>query len=105
MRELAARLPEAARVIEGEGFVLGREGRERRQIGPLVARAAASAQCLLDAARQRLAGVAYLDIADHAALGRQDFAVQRPFTRMVHGAGRAPGDAGKVHLVAGPELG
>jgi len=31
--------------------------------------------------------------------------VQRPFTRMVHGAEHAPGDNATVMLVAGPELG
>jgi GNAT superfamily N-acetyltransferase len=105
LRSLAARLPAAALVAEGEGFVLGREGRERSQIGPLVAGDAKTAQSLLDAARRRVPGPLYLDIADHAALGRDGFAVQRPFTRMVHGAAPAPGDARPVFLVAGPELG
>lgn len=105
LRSLAGRLPAAALVVEGEGFVLGREGRETPQIGPLVANDARTAQSLLDAARQRVSGALYLDIADHAALDRGGFAVQRPFTRMVHGAAPAPGDRSKVFLVAGPELG
>jgi len=33
------------------------------------------------------------------------FAFQRPFTRMVHGAGPAPGDESLVYCPAGPELG
>ena len=55
--------------------------------------------------------VFYVDIADHAAPLQawalaQGFAVQRPFTRMVHGAGAsAPGDAALVFCPAGPELG
>jgi hypothetical protein len=105
LRSLAQRLPAACLVAEAEGFVLGREGRETPQIGPLVANDARIAQSLLDAARQRLGGPLYLDIADHAGLERDGLAVQRPFTRMVHGAAPAPGDQQKVFLVAGPELG
>jgi len=49
-----------------------------------------------------------------AWLRAQGFVPERPFTRMVHGAqakagekakAKAPGDAGRVVLVAGPELG
>ena len=52
----------------------------------------------------------YIDIVDrHTSLRSwalmQGFSVQRPFTRMVHGAERAPGDNETVMLVAGPELG
>jgi len=51
-----------------------------------------------------------LDVVDHAPrlqewLTKQGFEFQRPFTRMVHGGGRAPGDERLVYLVAGPELG
>jgi GNAT superfamily N-acetyltransferase len=104
LRSLAGRLPAAALVVEGRGFIFGRDGRERSQLGPLVAGDPRVAQALLDAARGRMNGPLYLDIADHAGLVR-DFAAQRPFTRMVHGAMAAPGDADKVYLVAGPELG
>jgi GNAT superfamily N-acetyltransferase len=108
LRALARRCPQAALVVEGVGFVLGREGRETPQLGPLVAGSAAAARSLLAAARARLQGPVYLDIADHASLGDAslgDLTVQRPFTRMVHGQAPAPGDASKVFLVAGPELG
>jgi hypothetical protein len=52
----------------------------------------------------------YIDIVDrHTSLRSwalmRGFAVQRPFTRMVHGTGRAPGNNETVMLVAGPELG
>jgi hypothetical protein len=52
----------------------------------------------------------YLDATDHAAplvawLAAQGFVEQRPFTRMVRGTAAAPGDASRVMLVAGPELG
>src|SRR5947207_9019121 len=47
LRALHARLPQAALIIEGEGFVFGRDGREARQIGPVVARNADTARLLL----------------------------------------------------------
>jgi hypothetical protein len=105
LRSLAGRLPAAALVVEGEGFALGREGREASQLGPVVARSAATARALLETALARSAGPLYLDIADHAALAPPGLAEQRPFTRMVRGATPAPGDPAKVFLVAGPELG
>lgn len=115
LRNLAARQPEAALVAErnGEisGFVLGREGREARQIGPLVARDEETARGLLDAALGSVGSPVYVDISDHAASLQawalaQGFAIQRPFTRMAHGPrGYAPGDASLVFCPAGPELG
>jgi len=105
LRSLAQRLPAAARVVERQGFILGRDGREAPQLGPLVAHSAQAARALLETALARAAGPLYLDLADHAALARPGFAAQRPFTRMVHGAMPAPGDRAKVFLVAGPELG
>jgi len=109
LRALAKRLPAAALVLEREGFILGRDGRELPQLGPLVATSAGAAQRLLDSARARLPAPLYLDVADHAGLELDGLAVERPYTRMVHdplpGARRAPGDARHVFLVAGPELG
>jgi len=114
LRALAARLPAAALVLEQagaiRGFLLGRDGREAHQLGPLVADAPEAAIALLDVALERVSAPLYLDAADHAAalvawLAARGFEVQRPFTRMVHGGGPAPGDASKVMLVAGPELG
>ena len=110
LRDLARRLPQAARAIPGKGFVLGREGREALQLGPLVARDEETAIALLSQALGAVEPPLYVDVVDHAPrLGRwlqdQGFAVQRPFTRMVHGADRAPGDERLVYLVAGPELG
>ena len=116
LRNLASRLPEAALAVESDGrlagFVLGREGREARQIGPLVARDESAANRLLNAAVAGVRPPVYIDIVDHApalqawALAR-GFAFQRPFTRMVHGAGTAPapGEETLVFCPAGPELG
>ena len=109
LRALQARLPQCAFGTR-DGFVLGREGREAQQIGPLIARNERTALALLEQALQNVAPPVYVDVADHAwavqqLLHAQGFAVQRPFTRMVHGADRAPGDKNLVYLVAGPELG
>lgn len=114
LRALAARLPESALVYEQAGaitgFVLGRDGREAGQIGPLVANGEAVAQVLLAAALGRGGAPVYVDLADHATtlsgwLETHEFVFQRPFTRMVHGPDPAPGDGRRVFLVAGPELG
>jgi GNAT superfamily N-acetyltransferase len=114
LRALAARLPQAALVAEREGalqgYLLGREGREACQLGPLVARSSAAARSLLGAALAAVRAPLYLDIVDRepaliAWLESLGFEFQRPFTRMVHGAGAAPGEAGLVVCPAGPELG
>jgi hypothetical protein len=116
LRNLALRLPAAALIVEREGrftgFVLGRDGREANQIGPLVARDEETALVLLNAALAGVRPPVYVDIADHAPALQawaqaRGFAFQRPFTRMVHGeaAGPAPGDESLVFCPAGPELG
>jgi hypothetical protein len=76
----------------------------------LVATDAGVARALLEEGLRRVTPPLYLDVVDHALemqawLKARGFAVQRPFTRMVHGAQRAPGEEKSVYLVAGPELG
>ncbi len=118
LRDLAARQPGLALVVERNkeimGFVLGRDGREANQIGPLVARNEATALALLAAAVSSTRAPIYVDIADHASALQawaqlRGFEFQRPFTRMVHGGtastARAPGDQTLVFCPAGPELG
>lgn len=109
LRALRERLPEAAFIAPGKGFVLGRDGRETRQIGPLVARDATAAKALLVRALAAVPGPVYVDVADHAPLQgileAGAFSFQRPFTRMVRGSRPAPGAAPLQFLVAGPELG
>lgn len=114
LRNLASRLPGAALVARRggklEGFLLGRDGREARQLGPLVAGNVQTAIQLLNAGLARVTAPIYVDIADHAPLLQswaqaRGFAFQRPFTRMVHGAGPAPGKESLVFCPAGPELG
>lgn len=114
LRALAARLPAAALVLERagavRGYLLGRDGREACQLGPLVADQPETAIALLGAALQRMPAPLYVDATDHALplaawLEANGFAMQRPFTRMLYGGGKTPGDASRVMLVAGPELG
>ena len=110
LRALQKRLPQCALMSEGKGFVLGRDGREARQIGPLVARDERTALTLLEHALTVVNPPLYVDVADHAPalqgwVEARGFALQRPFTRMVRGAARAPGNEKAVFLVAGPELG
>ncbi len=114
LRSLAQRWPPAARVVEHggrlRGFVLGRDGREAHQIGPLLADSDATAKCLLHDALQPLAGPAYVDLLDRQSqllpwLQQQGFVFQRSFTRMVHGASGAPGDPATIVLATGPEFG
>jgi GNAT superfamily N-acetyltransferase len=117
LRALAARLPQAALVAEESGrlggFLLGRDGRESRQLGPLVARTSAAARALLSEALARVTPPLTLDVVDRepgitAWLESLGFEFQRPFTRMVktvRGAPTAPGEAGLVFCPAGPELG
>jgi GNAT superfamily N-acetyltransferase len=115
LRCLAQRLPQAARVVEQGGrlcgYVLGRNGREAVQIGPLLAGDGATALALhydaLDAVKDQPVYVDLLDrqVAPRPWLQRLGFAWQRPFTRMVHGAAIAPGDPATIVLAAGPELG
>jgi GNAT superfamily N-acetyltransferase len=115
LRTLAQRLPQAARVVEHggrlRGYVLGRDGREAVQIGPLLAEDAEVERALLhDALLPLSTQPIYVDLLDTQRkllpwLEQLGFAFQRPFTRMVHGTDAAPGEPAAIVLAAGPELG
>jgi ribosomal protein S18 acetylase RimI-like enzyme len=114
LRALAQRLPEAARVAEQGGrlvgFVLGRDGREATQIGPLVAADDSVVRQLLGDVLCVLPGPLYVDLLDRRKsllpwLQARGFVFQRPFTRMVYGRVDAPSDSATIVLAAGPELG
>jgi GNAT superfamily N-acetyltransferase len=110
LRALAQRLPQAALVAGERGFLLGRDGREARQLGPLVARDEQTAMKLLSHALAAVTPPVYLDVVARAPALREwlegrGFWFQRPFTRMVRGSRPAPGNEELVFLVAGPELG
>jgi GNAT superfamily N-acetyltransferase len=109
LRDLARRLPQAA-LFRENGYLLGREGREALQLGPLVARDEATAIELLGRGLSAVEPPLYVDVVNHAPrlqqwLEARGFVFQRPFTRMVRGLAAAPGDEKLVYCVAGPELG
>ncbi len=119
LRVLASRLPATARVAEQggrlAGYVLGRDGRQACQIGPLVAADDDIATALLSDALAGVPGPVFMDLCGHRSALRhtwlaRGFEPQRPFTRMVWAPAavkthKAPGDPAPCVLVAGPELG
>lgn len=121
LRTLARRLPQVAWVAEQgaglSGYLLGRDGRTALQLGPLVADDDRRALALLQAALPEVAATAsasgrdvIVDLRDEcrgiaAWLQGIGFASERSFMRMVHGGGSPPGDAARMVLLAGPELG
>ena len=91
LRSLARRLPAAALVVEGEGFILGRDGREACQLGPVVARSAEAARALLNTALAQASGAALpgprRSRADRAAGARRAAPVHAHGARLDAGAG------------------
>ncbi len=93
------------------GFVLGRHGFNFAHIGPVVAEDVETVRQLVSAAMEELRGrPVILDAAHHdsewlrwvEAIG---FREQRPFTRMLLGAGRRPGTPERQFAILGPEFG
>jgi GNAT superfamily N-acetyltransferase len=137
LQHLAHRLPEAGWVLhrggELRGYLLGRDGRTARQLGPLVvasregAPAGLEAVALLNAAIGALGSLGtsaavgpperpsmeqplVVDVRDGQTalqdwLGAQGFASERPFTRMVLQPRRAPGGRGAEDLERAPRAG
>jgi GNAT superfamily N-acetyltransferase len=92
------------------GFLLGRDGRQATQVGPVVARDPHAAAALLAHALERVQAPVLVDALDcHESLREQllhaGFAVERGYTRMALDASRSFGDAGLMMAIAGPELG
>ena len=114
LRHLSARKPDLALLaVDGgeiRGFVLARDGRLATQIGPLVARDAATARALLAAQLARLHGPVFLDAADHHEtlrdwLAARGFQRQRGYTRMLRRRERPLDDPATIWIIAGPEFG
>ena len=92
------------------GYLLSRDGRNARQIGPLCADDSAVAIAMLSEALCEISGPVFIDACDHQhlfvdhlrALG---FKEQRPFLRMAKGRPTPFGDPVRMFAVAGPELG
>ncbi len=92
------------------GYVFGRDGLNATQLGPLVCGDADAGVGLLRRAVAACDGPVFADAPDASlaiieALQSLGFGRQRPFTRMVLGGAPVAGDASRVGLVAGPELG
>lgn len=92
------------------GFLLGRDGRVASQLGPLVAENDEIAKALLAQALGAVPAPVFIDVADAKEVVRQwlgaaGFAVQRPFTRMLHGRSISFDDVTRTFAVIGPEFG
>lgn len=92
------------------GFLLGRDGRNATQLGPLVAHDESTALALLDHAIARQSGPLLIDLLDRhqhvaRALARRGFVIQRPYTRMTLDRAAPFGDDRLMIAIAGPELG
>ncbi len=92
------------------GFLLSRDGRRARQIGPICADDSATAIDMLAQALSVCSGPVFIDVPDMhdgvvAFLKELGFVSQRPFTRMYRGAAAGFGDPSRMYAVAGPELG
>ncbi|HXW04419.1 MAG TPA: GNAT family N-acetyltransferase [Vicinamibacterales bacterium] len=115
LERLASDAPEYAWAVRRDGrldgYLLGRHGHVREQLGPLVARSAASGVRLLEACLAAHPGRAFfIDVPDgqHALrdrLAQLGFAIERPFLRMYRGALTAPGQPSQVFAITGPEFG
>jgi len=92
------------------GFLLGRDGRNATQFGPLVAPDQETAVALIDHALARNPGPVMIDVLERhphvaRALEARGFSIQRPFTRMTLDRDRPFGDDRLMMAIAGPELG
>ncbi len=92
------------------GYVLGREGREADQVGPLVAETPQIAIALAHRALALLPRRVYMDVADHHPalmtwLAGMGLAPQRSYTRMFLGTSHPLDDPERIFTIAGPELG
>jgi GNAT superfamily N-acetyltransferase len=115
LKRLANEASEYAWVAEHdgrlEGYLLGRHGRIREHLGPLIANNAETAGRLLDAClAAHPERTVFLDAPDDqrswsAMLAERGFAIERPFLRMCRGQLVTPGQPSQVYAITGPEFG
>ena len=111
LADLAGRPAPVALLTAGDdGYLLSRAGRTATQLGPLVARDAATAVALLAGGLDALPGRVVVDVPEAATdvvahLAGRGFAPERPFVRMALGSDALAGTPALVHAIAGPELG
>jgi GNAT superfamily N-acetyltransferase len=110
---LQARAPALAYIAESDGtlrgYVLGRDGRQATQIGPLIADDAGTAIALARSALRHVDGPVYIDSLDeqwsfNEFLAASGFTIQRRFTRMLVGRSAPFEDTQRAFAIAGPEL-
>ena len=92
------------------GFILGREGRTARSIGPVVADSEEIALALIAHAAHTVPGPFILDVPEvHRRIGgwleRQGAVSPRAYMRMTLGKAKGLDDPGRLFALAGPELG
>ena len=115
LEQLAAGAPEYAWVAENHGhlsgYLFGRHGHVREQLGPLVADSAEAAGVLLEACLAACPDRSvFTDVPDNqhtfrARLLQLGFQTERPFLRMYRAQLTAPGQPSQVYAIAGPEFG
>jgi predicted N-acetyltransferase YhbS len=115
LERFASEAPEYAWAIRGgsglRGYLFGRRGHNRDQLGPLVADSPESARALVEACLAEHAGrTFFIDVPDaqqawRRALSDLGFAIERSFARMYRGAFLAPGEPPLVYAITGPEFG
>jgi hypothetical protein len=113
--ELSGRNPELCFVASDEtgirGYLIAREGANAIQVGPWMARDAATAERLLLALFSRVGGrTVFVDVLGPnvqgaALLKKHAFRVQRTLTRMFLGENNAPGEPEFIYSISGAEKG
>ena len=115
LERLADEAPEYARVLCAHGvlrgYLFGRHGHKREQLGPLVADSDDTAIALLRSCLAEHPDRAFfIDVPDGReawahALSTLGFEIERPFVRMHRGVITAPGHRSFVYAITGPEFG
>jgi len=115
LQAIRERAPERAWILRHAGgdiagYVLGRDGLNASQIGPLMAEDTESPRELLEAAMTDLAGPVFIDVPDRHGeltdwLGGLGFTRQRGFVRMAHERDQPFDNPDATFVIAGPELG
>jgi len=114
LERFAEEAPEYAWVLHDaavRGYLFGRRGHNRDQLGPLVADSSSSAIALLDTCLVAHPDRRFFVDApdDHRpwteALAHRGFTVERSFLRMHRGILTAPGEPSFVYAITGPEFG
>ena len=114
LQRLAQEAPEYAWVLDDtavRGYLFGRHGYNREQLGPLVADSSACAAALVETCLAEHPDRSFfIDVPEDQRAWMQDvsdlgFEVERPFLRMHRGVLTAPGEPSAIYAITGPEFG